>query len=481
MHISSLPSPYGIGSFGEDARRWLDFIHDAGQSFWQILPLGPTGKGDSPYQSFSAFAGNPYFIDLDTLCTQGLLETSEYANIRWGRTPKQTDYNKVYLNREKVLRKAYSRFGDCDAIDGFIANNHWFEQYALFLILKKEHGLKPWMEWEEPARTRQPDALSKIKEKFLEDFRYHAFVQLQFERQWKALRTYAKSKEIEIIGDIPIYVSLDSADVWSNPELFQLDKSGFPTEISGTPPDSFSADGQLWGNPLYDWEILKKTDYRWWMSRLKSCFELYDVLRLDHFRGLESYFAIPYGASSAIGGSWKPGPGKEFIDAIKNSFPDARLIAEDLGFLTNEVRELLEYSGYPGMKILQYAFDVREVGDYIPYKYGTNSVAYTGTHDDDTAKGWCKDAPGVCIREAMEYTNVRRKSRLTEAMVRLALQSASSLAVIPMQDWLGLSSEGRMNTPATIGGDNWKWRIRKKDISNKLSAHMAKLTALYGR
>ena len=481
LHISSLPSPYGIGSFGETAFRWIDFLVDAGQHYWQILPLGPTGKGDSPYQSFSAFAGNPYFIDLDMLWKEGLLDRDDYAGLHWRRFNTQTDYGMVYRNRELVLRKAFSRFSDTAAIDEFIERNHWFENYGLFLLCKNAQKLKPWMEWDESLRTRQSRALENIKEKYQEDYRYHAFAQYQFKRQWNALRAYANAKGIEIIGDIPIYVSLDSTDVWIDPDIFQLGKDGYPLEISGCPPDSFSSEGQLWGNPLYDWQEMAKTDYHWWIQRLKSSFELYDALRLDHFRGLESYFAIPFNAMTATDGIWKTGPGEHFIDAVKTSFPDARIIAEDLGFLTKEVYDLLEYSGYPGMKLLQYAFDTREAGNYIPYRYTANSVVYTGTHDNDTIKGWGADAPPDCVRDAMEYMGLRRKIDLTDGMIRLAMQSQSDLAIIQFQDWLKLGSRARMNTPSTVGGNNWKWRMRKNDMNGRLAGKMARMTHLFGR
>ena len=481
MHVSSLPSPYGIGCFSEEARRWVDFLHNAGQTYWQILPLGPTGDGDSPYQSFSAFAGNPYFIDFDTLSEQGLLERSEYAGLRWGSSVKHVDFGLVHKNREQVLRKAFSRFTDNAALDDFIAENSWFDNYSLFLAIKEEQKHLPWMEWDEPLRKRHPEAIERIKSEFSKDLRYHAFVQYQFVRQWSALKAYANEKQVEIIGDIPIYVSLDSADVWSNPELFQLGLNGYPIEVSGCPPDSFSKDGQIWGNPIYDWDAMAKTGYQWWMQRLQSSFGLYDVLRIDHFRGLESYFAIPYGAVTATKGMWRLGPGKGFIDAVKQALPDALVIAEDLGFLTDAVRDLLAYSGYPGMKLLQYAFDSREIGDYTPYKYTADTVVYPGTHDNDTVMGWSKNAPAACIREAMEYMGLRRKADLPYGMIRLAMQSASVLAVIPMQDWLELGSGARMNTPSTVGGINWRWRLRKGDMTPKLAEKMAKMTEIYGR
>ena len=481
LPVSSLPSPYGIGDFGRAARRWVDFLHEAGQSYWQILPLTPTGKGDSPYQSFSAFAGNMFFIDFDTLCDEGLLTLDEYAGLNWGRSKGFVDYGQVYNNREPVLRKAFSRFKDNDSLDKFIKRNQWFEHYSLYMVIKSTQKLLPWMEWDEPLRNREPDAIAKIKSGYADEIRFHAFVQYQFDKQWSALRAYAKSREIRIIGDIPIYVSLDSADVWENHELFQLDEKNIPIEISGCPPDSFSADGQLWGNPLYCWDAMARTGYEWWTQRLRKSFDLYDVMRIDHFRGLESYFAIPYGAKSAAGGYWKPGPGKEFVDMVENTVHDACIIAEDLGFLTSEVRELLEYSTYPGMKIVQYAFGEQDVGDYVPHVYISNSVVYTGTHDNDTVKGWCRSAPPDSIRQAKDYMGVRRKRDIPYGMIRLALQSVSDLAVIPMQDWLLLGSSARLNTPSTVGGNNWRWRLREKDLSSKLAEKLAYMTELYGR
>ena len=481
LPVSSLPSPYGVGSFGEDARRWVDFLRDAGQSYWQVLPLAPTGKGDSPYQSFSAFAGNPYFIDLDTLYEEGLLRREEYTSLRWSSTDKLVDYEILFNNRESVLRKAFSRFKNEAALDGFIGKNPWFEQYSLYMVIKSTQGLRTWMQWEEPLRNREPGAIRRMKAVLAENIRFHAFVQYQFDRQWNALRAYANEKGIKIIGDIPIYVSLDSADVWENCRLFQLNEDNDPIEVSGCPPDYFSKEGQLWGNPLYDWDAMAKSGYKWWISRLRKSFELFDVMRLDHFRGLESYYAIPYGDKTARNGYWKPGPGKEFVDVVKGAVSNASIIAEDLGFLTDEVRELLKYSKYPGMKIVQYAFDATETGENIPYNYTANSVVYTGTHDNDTVKGWVRSAPRDAARKAMEYIGIRRKGGLADGMIRLALQSVSDLAVIPIQDWLGLGSDARLNTPSTVGGLNWRWRVKKSALTAQLAEKIAHMTQAYGR
>ena len=481
LPVSSLPSKYGIGSFGEVARKWVDFLYDAKQSYWQILPLSPTGFGDSPYQSFSAFAGNPYFIELDELRDEGLLEETDYNGIRWYKSKNCADYAALYQYRGKVLQKAFSRFNDTNALDGFISQNQWLEDYGLYMVIKESQGNKSWVEWEEPLRTRQPDVIEKIKSGKSEEIRYHAFVQYKFYSQWKALKDYSNKKGIQIIGDIPIYVSMDSADVWANPELYQLDENNIPKEVSGCPPDSFAAGGQLWGNPLYDWDKMSENGYLWWIERLRKSFELYDVVRLDHFRGLESYFAIPYGDKTAKRGVWKQGPGKGFIDAIKAALKDAKIIAEDLGYLTDEVYELLKYSGYPGMKLIQYAFDDREAGDYLPHNYEVNTVVYPGTHDNDTLKGWVKTAPESCVSDALLYTGVCCRRKLPDAMIRLVLQSSSSLAVIPVQDWLGLGSKARINTPSTVGGKNWCWRMNEKNINNILAKRIAETTSLFGR
>ena len=349
------------------------------------------------------------------------------------------------------------------------------------MVIKVSQDLKAWMDWDEPLRNREPEAIAWIKKKYAEDIRFYAFEQFQFDRQWSTLRAYANEKDVKIIGDIPIYVSLDSADVWENHELFQLDENNVPIEVAGCPPDAFSKDGQLWGNPLYRWDVIAKTGYEWWIQRLRKSFSLFDVLRLDHFRGLESYFAIPYGDETAANGYWKPGPGKEFIDVVERTVPDANIIAEDLGFLTDEVRNLVEYSTYPGMKIAQYAFDEREIGDYIPYKYETNTVAYTGTHDNDTVKGWCKTAPEVCIRFAMEYMGLHHRKDIPSGMIRLVLQSASNLAIIPMQDWLELDSSARLNKPSTLGGINWCWRLEKSAMTPEFASDMARMMKVYGR
>ena len=481
LPVSCLPSKYGIGSLGEAARRWVDFLHDAKQGYWQILPLNPTGFGDSPYQSFSAFAGNPYFIDFDELNGEGLLEESEYKSIRWSESKKLVDYGALYRHRGKVLRKAFSRFSDNAALDSFIGLNKWLGDYGLYMVIKESQGNRSWIEWEKPLRTRQADVIDKIKSESSDDIRFHAFVQYKFYCQWKSIKEYSNNRGIQIIGDIPIYVSMDSTDVWAHPHMYQLDDDYMPTEVSGCPPDSFASGGQLWGNPLYDWEKMSENGFLWWIERLRRNFELYDVIRLDHFRGLESYFAIPYGDDTAKRGVWKPGPGRSFIDAVRLAVKDAKLIAEDLGYLTDEVYELLQYSGFPGMKLIQYAFDDREAGNYLPYNYTENTVVYPGTHDNDTLKGWVGSAPGRCVRDALDYTGTCCRKELPDEMIRLTFQTSSRLAVIPMQDWLGLGSKARLNTPSTIGGLNWRWRMCDRHLTPQLAGKIANITTIYGR
>ncbi len=481
LPVSSLPGPYGIGSFGNFARRWVQFLQSAGQRYWQVLPLGPTSYGDSPYQSVSAFAGNPYFIDLDTLCEEGLLLREEYAALPFGKQESLVDYGALYQYREGALRRAYARFADAAALDAFAAETPWLADYTLYMAIKAKEGQRSWTEWPKAARLREEETLKALRTELADNIRYHTFVQYQFFKQWNALRAYAASCGVEVIGDIPIYVSMDSADLWAGREMFQLGEEALPTEVSGCPPDSFAPGGQLWGNPLYNWQALEDSGYAWWVERMRASFALYDVLRIDHFRGLESYYAIPFGAKDATGGRWRKGPGMGLINAIRQGVPKARIIAEDLGFLTDEVRKLLHESGYPGMKVLQFAFDAREAGDYSPYSYGPNNVVYTGTHDNDTVRGWAKTAAGNDVANAMEYMGIRKKRQLPRAMVRLAMQSPAALAMAPMQDWLALPGSARINTPATLGGRNWRWRLQAKALSPRLAGEMRKMAEMYGR
>ena len=482
LPVSSLPSKYGIGTFGKAAYDWVDFLAEARQKYWQVLPLGPTSYGDSPYQSFSAFAGNPYFVDLELLCDQGLLTEADCKAFTWGAKKKQVDYGTVYLHRETVLRKAFANFTDSKKLAAFRRKNKsWVEDYALYMAIKAKMDLKAWNEWDEDIRMRRPEALKKWREQVKNDVDYHIFVQYLFFEQWTKLKKYANKKGVQIIGDAPIYVAMDSADVWAQPELFQLDENNVPTEVAGCPPDAFSADGQLWGNPLYRWDKMAEDGFAWWLKRLKAALTLVDVLRIDHFRGLESYYAIPYGDDTARNGRWKKGPGRAFVDAVNKEFGGAAIIAEDLGYLTPAVKRLLKASTYPGMKVLEFAFDSREESDYMPHNYGRNCVVYTGTHDNDTVRGWFSTAAPEDVAKALEYFGLPDDTDGNWGFIRAALSSVADLAVVPLQDYLDLGSEARINTPSTLGGNNWRWRLKKKQLTPALAKRIAAATELYGR
>lgn len=480
LPVFSLPSPYGIGTFGRAACRWVDFLRQAGQRVWQVLPLGPTGYGDSPYQSFSVFAGNPYFIDLELLIGEGLLTGEECRACAWGTDPGRVDYLALFQQREKLLRLAFSRYRDNGEMEAFWAEqDFWLSDYALYMSVKARMGLLPWTQWEEDIRLRRPRAVNRWIARCREDIEYHVFVQFLFRRQWLALKAYANGQGVSLLGDLPIYAAPDSADVWANRALFQLDETGQPIQVAGCPPDGFTADGQVWGNPLYRWDVMAEDGYRWWMSRLEGALTLYDRVRLDHFRGLEQYFAIPWGHETAREGRWMPGPGMDLLGRVNRRFGAERIIAEDLGFLTPEVHALREESGYPGMKLLQFAFDSREESDYLPHNYPRHCVVYTGTHDNDTVAGWQHTALPQDVALAREYLHAEGEN-LAPAFVRAALASVAELTVIPFQDWLGLGSEARINAPSTLGG-NWCWRMGEGDASPELAGRMARLTRLYGR
>ncbi|WP_010254640.1 4-alpha-glucanotransferase [Treponema primitia] len=488
LAVSSLPSHYGIGTFGEAARRWIDFLKEAGQKYWQILPLGPTGWGDSPYQSFSAFAISPYSIDPDILRDQGLLTREELEAVPWGIKPNRVYYSTLYAHRGKLLRRAFARFKDNpsahgeNAFQGFRGKNAaWLNDYSLFMALKRHNKGASWLEWEEKLRFREEKTLVKYQEKLAEDIEYHSWVQFQAHTQWEDIKAYANSNGVSIIGDIPIYVALDSADTWSNSGLFQLDDQRRPIRVAGCPPDPFAAGGQLWGNPLYRWDVLEQSGYGWWIFRLRTCMQLYDVTRIDHFRGFESYYSIPAADKDASRGEWVKGPGLSFINTINRELPGANIIAEDLGYLTTEVRELLRASGYPGMKVLQFAFDSRESSDYMPHTFERHCVVYTGTHDNPTSLGWFKTARFEDVVLAREYLGLRDIREGHWAFIRSALSSVADLAIIPMQDYLGLGTTGRMNTPSTTGGNNWRWRMHGEALQGELAKKIEHLTHIYGR
>ena len=499
LPITSIPSKYGIGGFSKECYAFVDFLEKAGQSLWQILPLGPTGYGDSPYQSFSTYAGNPYFIDLEKLVERGWLKKEDCGEeifpdggVDGKRSVRErkmrarqryVDYGKVYETRFAILRKAYenSRIADNAAYQKFCEKNaYWLDDYALYMAVKESFGGKSFSEWDDEIRFRKPEALQKYREACADEMGFIRFQQFLFEEQWVSLKEYANRKGIRIIGDIPIYVALDSADVWASPELFQLDENVLPVAVAGCPPDMFSATGQLWGNPLYRWDYHRETGYAWWMKRIMRCFELYDILRIDHFRGFDEYYAIPYGHETAQFGQWREGPGYDIFRVMKERLGECAVIAEDLGYLTPSVLELVKKSGYPGMKVLLFAFDGDPESDYLPHNYGKNAVVYTGTHDNDTIEGWVKTAKEKDLSFAMNYLGVTWKKQLRPAMIRSALGSVADTAVIPMQDYLGLDNAARMNLPSTLG-ENWKWRLLPEELTDELAEKMAEMAKLYGR
>ena len=491
LPVFSLPSEHGIGCFSKEAYQFVDMLKKAGQSYWQILPLGPTGYGDSPYQSFSTFAGNPYFIDLAALAGEGLLTDAESREYDSEEQDESIDYEKIYKTRFKVLKKAHERFRDRmagghherDAYEKFVSENaFWLDDYSLYMAVKDKNNGVSWNEWDAPLKNREEEALSEAREELAEEISFYKFQQYEFDRQWKKLHSYANEQGVKIIGDIPIYVAFDSADTWAAPQMFQFDENNEPEGVAGCPPDAFSATGQLWGNPLYDWEYHKKTGYEWWIRRIEHCLKLYDVVRIDHFRGFDEYYSIPYGETTAINGQWLPGPGMDLFRAIEEKLGRPEIIAEDLGFLTPSVLKLLKDSGFPGMKVLQFAFDARESSNYLPHTYPENCVVYTGTHDNDTTRGWYH-AVGKCARDfAKEYMCKPRldEDSLAGDFICLAMGSVADLCVIPMQDYLGLGSEARINIPSTLGG-NWVWRMKKGQFDEETAAEIYRVTKLYGR
>ena len=481
MHITSLPGGCGVGTMGAEAFAFVDFLKKAGQSKWQLLPLTPTGYGDSPYQSCSTFAGNPYLIDLSKLVEEGLLKQEEIDSVTWCAREDKVDFGIQYNNKNRVLRLAYNRFPGCEDFDRFcLENGSWLPDFALFMALKDSTG-KSWYDWEDALKFRDPDAIWQARAELKDDIRFYSFVQFLFDRQWNALRAYARDAGISIIGDVPIYVPYDSVEVWASPELFQLDASLRPTDVAGCPPDSFTADGQLWGNPLYRWDEMKKDGYAWWVRRLAAAGKWYDTIRLDHFRGFESYWAVPYGAPNARGGRWIKGPGMDFIDALKAALPELSLIAEDLGYLTQEVLDLRDNSGYPGMKVLGFAFDSREPSDYLPHTYTRNSVCYTGTHDNMTTRQWFDTADAEAAAYAREYMCLNDTEGDVWGTIRTAMATVSDMTIVPMQDYLGLGARARMNFPGTLSDANWTWRADAGFMTDELSDRIRRLTKLYGR
>lgn len=481
LHISSLPNNYGIGKLGKEAYAFVDFLKKAKQKYWQILPVSPTSYGDSPYQSFSVYAGNPYFISFEQLNLDGLLSKEEYAQVNWGDNKNVVDYGLLYEKIFDVLSLAFDRFKPNESYEKFIQENkHWVFDYGLFMALKFAHGGKAWYEWEDDLRLCKPKAIENAKKKYAEDIEFWVFLQYEYFKQWTALKEYAHLKGISIIGDMPIYVALDSVDVWLSPELFLLDEDKKPIEVAGCPPDDFSKKGQLWGNPLYNWETMKQQNYEWWVNRIAFSAKIYDTVRIDHFRGFESYYCIPFGNTDAVEGCWRKGPDYELFKTVKEKLGKVNIIAEDLGFITKPVEKLLKKCGYPGMKVLEFAFD-NPKNSYLPHNYqNSNNVVYTGTHDNETLTGWIKSQNRKTLAFCRKYLGVKRNKDILWAMIKLAFSSCSDTAIVQMQDLLELDNSARMNIPSTLGG-NWVWRANENDFSDKLALALADLTVLYAR
>ncbi len=488
LSITSLPSKYGIGCFSKSAYDFVDWLKGAGQTYWQILPLGPTSYGDSPYQSFSTFAGNPYFISLEALVEEGVLTEAECEAADFGDKPGSVDYEKMYQARYPLLRKAYerSKISENQDYQRFVADNGWWlGDYALFMAVKDRFDGAPWTEWAEDIRLRWPNAMNYYHRELYFDVEFQQYLQYTFYMQWMKLKNYANDRGIRLIGDIPIYVAMDSADTWAHPELFQLDENNVPLAVAGCPPDGFSAIGQLWGNPLYRWDYHRDTGYEWWISRLEYCFRLYDVVRIDHFRGFDEYYSIPYEATTAVDGHWEKGPGMALFARVEEALGRREVIAEDLGYVTDSVRELVRSSGFPGMKVLEFAFDSRDSGcanDYLPHNYEENCVAYTGTHDNETIRGWFDSISTEEQEMAREYLCDSRtpKKELNWAFISLIMRSSARICIIPMQDYLGYGNECRMNKPSTVG-INWKWRLTGEELTEELKKKLYDMARRYGR
>lgn len=491
LSITSLPSKYGIGCFSQSSYDFVDWLEKAGQKYWQILPLGATSHGgsdDSPYQSYSAFAGNPYFISLEALIEEGVLTAEECDAVDFGTSAASVDYDKLHASRFVLLRKAYERSNISANADyqKFVRENGWWlEDYALFMAVKSFFGDKPWTQWPEDIRMHWGFALDYYREKLYFDIEFQRYMQFKFYEQWSKLKAYANKKHIDIVGDIPIYVSPDGADVWAHPELFQLDENNMPAQIAGCPPDSFAVDGQVWGNPLYRWDYHRSTGYDWWISRLWYNFKLYDVVRIDHFRGLDEYFSIPAGSSSAKDGHWEPGPGMDLFYRVYDRLGERRFIAEDLGLMTDSVRKLVKDSGFPNMKVLQFAFDAGDIGganEYLPHNYNENCFVYTGTHDNETVAGWYDGLTLEQRKLVRDYLHDHHTpdEEMWRVVVSQAMMTTAKTCILPIQDCLGLGNECRMNQPGTVG-KNWRWRLLPGQVTEKLGEELLVLAKRYGR
>lgn len=481
MPISSLPSNYGIGTLGKEAYNFVDFLVKSKQSYWQILPIGPTGYGDSPYSTFSSYAGNPYFIDLDLLVKDGLLAKKDLKDIRVS-DDENIDYSYLYEKRYKLLYKAYVNgfIKDEDEFNNFIKSNPFISDYALYMAIKEQFDMKQWIDWpDEKIRKRDEDSIKEYKEALKDRINFYEYIQYLFFKQFADLKDYMNKKGIKLIGDIPIYISLDSSDCWCNPKEFQLDENYIPTEVSGVPPDYFSKDGQLWGNPLYNWEYMKNNGYKWWIDRVGAASKIYDVIRIDHFRGFESYWAVPYGDKTAKNGHWVKGPNMDLLNVLKGWFSEVEFIAEDLGYHTPGVQKMLDDFSFPGMKVLEFGFDSREASNHAPHTYVENSVCYVGTHDNSTAMGWLSAADKNDVAYCLKYLGLKDTSDFNFAMIRTGMMSVANLFISQMQDYLGLDDRSRINIPGTL--NNWKWRMKKGALKASLAKKIAEYTIMYER
>ena len=484
MHIASLPGKYGIGTFGKPAYDFANFLKKAGQKYWQILPLGQTGYGDSPYQSFSAFAGNPYFIDFDILREDGLLNEDDYATIKFSEDEEKIDYELMFTEKMRVLRIAYNNFNkeqsDMEKFEE--EEKDWLDNYAIYMALRYKTNFKSWYEWDEGIKLREPEAIENCKVELEDEIGYWKFIQYEFFKQWNNLKTYVNNLGIKFIGDLPIYVSEDSVDVWSNPQVFLLDEKTLkPLKVSGCPPDAFSEDGQLWGNPLYNWESLEKQEYYWWVERIRNSMKLYDIIRIDHFRGFEAFWSITYGSETAKDGEWVKGPEMKLFNKIKEKLGDVEIIAEDLGFLTEDTIKFREDTGYPGMKVLEFAFDGNSNNAFLPHNYEKNFVAYTVTHDNDTVRGWIEVTGSKHeVKNAIDYLKLTNEEGYNWGFIRGVWSSVAVTAIALMQDFLNLGNEARINFPSTIG-QNWRWRAKDGVFTDELAEKIYQVTKIYGR
>lgn len=486
LHPTSLPGDFGIGELGEDAYRFVDWLARAQQSLWQILPLGPTGYADSPYAAFSAFAGNPLLISVERLWQQGWLSEEELAPL--GALPRErVDYGALIPLKMGLLRRAYERWqaqaGEAERqrLHAFQQEHaHWLEDFTLFMALKGTHGGAPWWEWEPELALRQPEALQHARHQLADEMGFHLFLQYQFVQQWLTLKRYANDQGIRILGDMPIFVAHDSADVWAHPEMFTLDRWGNLTYVAGVPPDYFSPTGQRWGNPLYRWEVIRRDGYRWWTERFRWTLQLVDMVRVDHFRGFAAYWRVPASEPTAIHGKWVRAPGRELFRVLERSLGRLPVVAEDLGIITPDVVHLRKTLGFPGMKVLQFAFDGKPDNPYLPYNYEPDAVVYTGTHDNDTTLGWFRQLDEQTQERVCDYLGRPVQDDIAEEMIRLAYSSVARTAVVPLQDWLGLGTEGRMNVPGTTEG-NWQWRCGREHLSRERAEKVAKMCRTYGR